>query len=295
MAFRLTSLCRALAALALASLPLAPARAETALDRISRTGEVQTVVMDGDLPFTTRQADGYAGLAMEFNAEIQKELSEYIGRPVALKPQPVTSVEQGLASVNSGKADLACGVSFSWGRSMFVDYSLPFALSGVRLLTPAGHAGTPAALKGQRIGVVKDSVASQTLAQAVPGAQLVPFANPNAALAALKAGQIRFLAGDTLWLMANRAGVDPTANLAPAVPYNRTGVACILPEHNSGLLNLTNLAIARLMQAYIDDRPDAQQRINRWVGPGSSVNLSPSAIKAYFTNVLLTAAQIDLP
>ena len=49
------------------------------------------------------------------------------------------------------------------------------------------------------------------------------------------------------------------------------------------------------MQAYINDDPKAQNRINRWVGPGSSVNLPRSAIKTYFTNVLLTAALLNLP
>ena len=48
------------------------------------------------------------------------------------------------------------------------------------------------------------------------------------------------------------------------------------------------------MQAYINDDPNAQSRINQWVGPGSAVNLSQDAIKTYFTNVLLTAAVLSL-
>jgi polar amino acid transport system substrate-binding protein len=88
--------------------------------------------------------------------------------------------------------------------------------------------------------------------------------------------------------------VDPSGNVAPSVPYNRSAVGCVVPENNSGLLNLSNLAIAKLLQAYINDDPSALQRINQWVGPGSSVNLSQDVIKAYFTNVLLTAALLNL-
>ena len=211
-----------------------------------------------------------------------------------LVPQPVNSINEGLAAVASGAVDLSCGAGFSWGRAMFVDYTLPFALGGTRLITPAGNDGTPAALQGQTIGVVKDSLSANAIENTITGETLVLFENPAAALAALKSGEIQFLAGDSLWLLANRAAVDPSGNITPSVPYNRSAVACVVPENNSGLLNLSNLAIAKLMQAYINDDPTAQQRINQWVGPGSSVNLSQEVIKAYFTNVLLSAALLNL-
>jgi polar amino acid transport system substrate-binding protein len=293
MAFRLNALAGALLGITLGALQ--PALADTSvLDRVSRTGRLNTLVMDSDLPYTTQQGNGYVGLGMEFAKEIQKELSDYAGKPVQLIPQPIDSVEQGIAAIASGNVDLACGVGFSWGRSMFVDYSLPIALSGTRLITPAGNDGTPAALAGQTVGAVTNTLAAQTIEKSVPGAKLQTFDTPAAALAALKSGQIQFLAGDSLWLLANLAAAAPTGSINPTVPYSRAAVSCIVPENNSGLLNLSNLAIARLMQAYINDDPSAQSRINQWVGPGSAVNLSQDAIKAYFTNVLLTAAVLSL-
>ena len=297
LALRLTALAGAIAA-SVASLSAGTVQAatpETVLDRVSRTNRLNLVVMDGDLPYSTQQGNGYAGIAIEFATEIQKELSEYTGKTVQLVPQPVDSVEQGLAGIASGVVDVACGVGFSWGRSMFVDYSLPFALSGTRLITPAGNDGTPASLQGKTVGVVKNSLAADAIAKTVTGATIQPFDNTAAALSALKSGQIQFLAGDSLWLLANLASVDPNGTVAPVVPYNRAAVGCIVPENNSGMLNLTNLAIARLMQAYINDDPKAQSRINQWVGPGSSVNLSQAAIKTYFANVLLTSALLALP
>lgn len=212
-----------------------------------------------------------------------------------VKTVPIQSVDQGLNSIATGTADIACGVTYTWGASMMVDYTLPFGLSGIRLLTPPGNDGTPTALVGQRIGVVKNSLAEATLAVAVPKANLVPLENPQAALNALGSGQVTFLAGDSLWLMANRTRAGSSTNLAPAVPYNRSAVACIVPENNSGILNISNLAIARLMQAYINDDPQALSRINRWIGPGSTLNLNQGAIKSYFTNVLLSVALVDRP
>ena len=270
-----------------------PAKAESVVNRVTRTGQLKVLVMNDDLPYSTAQGNGYAGLAMEFAQQIQQELGQALGKPVQLKPIPAKSVEQGLDSIVLGKADIACGVSFSWGASSVVDYSLPFALTGVRLLTPPGNDGTPAALAGQRIGVVKNSLAATTLAAAAPKATLVPLENPQAALGALASGQVKFLAGDSLWLMANRNTAAASPNLVPPVPYNRSAVACIVAENNSAFLNVSNLAIARFLQAYINGDPKAVNRINRWIGPGSSLNLSQDVIKAYFTNVLLTAALVS--
>lgn len=289
---RLTALLGALLSLSL-GIPQA-AQAESVVQRVGRTGQLKVLVMNDDLPYITAQGNGYGGLAMEFVAEVQKELSQALNKPVTVTPVPAQSVEQGLDSIVAGSADIACGVSYSWGPAMVVDYTLPFALTGVRLLTPPGNDGTPTALAGQRIGVVKNSLAASTLAAAVPKATLVPFETPQAALTALSSGQIKFLGGDSLWLMANRSAAANNT-LAPQVPYSRSAVACIIPENNSGILNLSNLAIARLMQAYINNDAAALTRINRWIGPGSSLNLSQNAIQAYFTNVLLSAALVSAP
>jgi polar amino acid transport system substrate-binding protein len=290
---RFTALLGALLSLSLGH-PQA-ALAESVVDRVGRTGQLKVLVVNDDLPYVTAQGNGYVGLAMEFVAEIQNELSQALNKPVQLAPQPIQSVDQGLASIASGTADIACGVAYGWGTAMVVDYSLPFALSGVRLLTPPGNDGTPAALAGQSIGVVKNSLAAAALTAEVPKARLVPFDNPQAALTALNSGKIKFLAGDSLWLKANRNSASGSNNLVPAVPYSRASVACIVPENNSGILNLSNLAIARLMQAYINNDPKALSRINRWVGPGSQINLSQEAIQGYFTNVLLSAALVSRP
>ena len=269
------------------------AQAESVVQRVGRTGQLKVLVMNDDLPYTTAQGKGYAGLAMEFVAEMQRDLSKALGKPVQVKTVPAHSIDEGLGAIVLGKADIACGVSYSWGAANVVDYSLPFALTGVRLLAPAGNDGTPSALAGQQIGVVKNSLAAATMAAAVPKAKLVPFENPQAALTALGSGKVNVLAGDSLWLMANRSSAGSSTNLVPTVPYNRSAVACIVAENNSGILNVSNYAIARLLQGYINGDPQVRQRINRWIGPGSSLNLSQDAITGYFTNVLLTAALVS--
>ena len=73
------------------------------------------------------------------------------------------SVNDGIGAVITGKADIACGVAFTWGRSTQVTYSLPFGIGGTRLLMADDTTvdGTPASLEGQTIGVVKDTASAR--------------------------------------------------------------------------------------------------------------------------------------
>ena len=94
------------------------------------------------------------------------------------------SVNDGIGAVITGKADIAYGVAFTWGRSAQVPYSLPFGIGGTRLLmaNDTTVAGTPASLEGQTIGAVKDTASAQVLKNVVPGATLKSYTAPKEAL-----------------------------------------------------------------------------------------------------------------
>ena len=74
-----------------------------------------------------------------------------------LKFIPTTSAEDGMNAITSGKADIACGVAFDWGRAEKVSYTIPFAIGGTRLLTKTTINGTPSSLRGRTVGVVVQS------------------------------------------------------------------------------------------------------------------------------------------
>lgn len=206
----------------------------------------------------------------------------------------MNSVQDAKEALLSGKADIACGVAYSWERAILVDYTIPFALGGVRVLAPVGNDGTPASLAGKTVGVIKDTVAAQTLETAAPQAKYVSYNSPAAALAAMRSGSVDILGGDSLWLKANKASVAPNAGIVPIVPYGRSGIGCIIPENNSTMLNYSNIAIGKILQGYVNDVAPVQTMINRWIGPGSAVNLNQELIKAYYATVLSTAAQLSL-
>jgi polar amino acid transport system substrate-binding protein len=136
--------------------------------------------------------------------------------------------------------------------------------------------------------VVANSLAETELRGMQPAAVAVRFPNLAAAFKALQAGQVQGVIGDTL-LLANQtraAGAQGLA-LTPDLPYERYAVACALPENDSAFRNLANLAIAQLLQGYVDGQPEAVAAVDRWVGPSSSLRLSQAQIRTYFETVLL--------
>ena len=79
----------------------------------------------------------------------------------------------------------------------------------------------------------------------------------------------------------------PGLALTPDFPYEAYAVSCVLAENDSAFRNVVNLAIARLLQGYLDGQPDTVTAVNRWLGPASALGLPESAIRASFEAALL--------
>jgi len=262
------------------------------------TGKLRAVVIGEELPMVRKTANGYDGLSFVVLEAIRDQLNAGTaeGQPsVSISPSTAANVEAGLEMISSGKADIACGVNFSWERQKSFDFTLPFAASGIRLLAPQGIDGTPKSLEGKTIGVVANSVAASVLADNVEAATFQSFATPAEALRALKTGEVKLLAGDSLWLRASQKNAAPGDVIVPTVPYARSAVGCIVAEQSSALLNISNIAIGRLLQAYVDGNPEVRKEINAWVGKDSDVGLTDDQISHYFRVVLSTAAEFKTP
>ncbi len=270
--------------------------AETMTANVLNTGKLRAVVIGETLPMVEKTGDDYDGLSFVVLEAIRDQLAtapEAEAESFSIEPVSVSSAQEGLDKIQSGEADIACGVAFSWERQQKLNFTIPFASGGVRLLAPKGNDGTPASLKGETIGVVKNSVAADVLAGAVEDAQFQFFETPESALAALKAGDVKVLGGDSLWLKASRAEAAPDDDLVPDRAYSRSGVGCVVGEGTPHLLNISNLAIGRLLTGYVDNDPAVRTEINRWVGSGSAIDLSDNQISAFFRMVLATTAELS--
>ena len=260
------------------------------------TGSLRAVVIGDALPMVQKNGDNYDGLSfvvLEAIRDQMKTAPHAKADSFAIEPVAVTSAREGLDKIRSGAADIACGVAFSWERQRTLDFTIPFANGGVRVLAPQGNDGTPGSLQGKTIGVVQNTVAADVLARSLDDAQFQFFDTPEQALAGLKNGDVTFLGGDSLWLKANRQATAPDDALVPDRAYSRSGVGCVVGDSTPHLLNVSNLAIGRLLSAYIDNDPAVRSEINRWIGSDSGIDLSDQKISTFFRMVLSTTAQFS--
>jgi polar amino acid transport system substrate-binding protein len=240
------------------------------------TGKLRAVVIGDALPMVRKTDTGFDGLSFVVLEAIRDQLSAEQS-----EDQPAVT----LTTANA--ADVESGLE----RQKQFDYTLPFASSGIRLLAPSTIDGTPKSLRGQTIGVVENSVAASVLANNVQDVSFKSFATPADALKALEKGDVKLLAGDSLWLRANQNQAAPDDVIVPAVPYARAAIGCIVGESSSSLLDTGNIAIGRLLQAYVDGNPDARKEINAWIGQDSAIGLTDEQISHYYRMVLSTAAE----
>ena len=280
---------RALLASAAALLALAGPVALTPRASAEST-TLKAVIFEEVKPLYHKTDAGYEGLGVDVLEQIRIQANR---RKVTYRV--ASSVNDGVGAVITGKADIACGVAFNWGRSTQVSYSLPFSVGGTRLLMASDTTidGTPDSLEGETIGVVKDSQSANVLKSVVPGATLKSFNTPKEALDAFYTGDVPILGGGTLWLAAN-SRIDKTA-LLPFRPYARSGISCIVNQNNGKLLSSTNIALGQMMQAYMDGDAGTRRMINRWIGPGSDVGLSQETIRSLYGLILSITAEINTP
>lgn len=276
--------------LAASALPAA-ATAATVLERAIRSGQVVMAGPSDSPPLVSLDAKGQpVGYAIELGKRIDAELRAQLGTRAQIRFEPTANNADTVASVASGAVDLACGIPFTWERDQSVDYSLPIALSGVRLLTRTKAIdGSPDTLKGRRIAAVQGSVGATVLKDLQPAAVAVAFPSMEAAFAALRQGKVEGVMGDSIVLAGlNRSGSSRVGQLVPEQPYVTYGVGCIIPENNSGFANIVNLAIARLMAGYVEGRPEALASVDPWVGPKGVLAIPSERIQAFFLSVLLS-------
>ncbi len=279
------------------SLPTA-AKAETVIEKAARTGIITMGGRTDVIPFSyVNDKKELVGYSIDVANLIEQEVSLYLGKPVKIQFQTINELSQLFPQVANGEVDIACNTQFAWQREMFVDFSIPYSLSGIRLLTQKGGlTGTPESLVGKRIAVLPNSLGESTMKIIQPKAILVTVAGVDEGIAALVSGKVDAVAGDSIVLAGNIQRVSETDyELVPQDPFVRYAVGCMMPENNSTFRNLVNLAIAKMLQGYVIGDEKYTSIVNKWLGPQGILELPTELIKDYFQMVLLNYEQIPLP
>lgn len=271
--------------------------AETVMEKISRTGILSVGTRIDVIPYAyVNDQQKLVGYSIDAINQIKDELQKRLGREITIQIVEQPNVSERIPQLISGNIDIACDTPFTWQRDQFVDFSLSYGLSGIRIVSKKGsNLGLPETLASKKVGVLANSVAGQAVKLLQPQAIIVPLDGGDLenAFTKLIAGEIDAIAGDTVVLSGMMKKIDPNGlQIDPIVPYARYGIACMIPEDNSTFLNVVNFALAKMMQNYVKGDSQTTQQIGQWFGPEGIVEIDPQILKDYFQTILISREQV---
>lgn len=273
-----------------------PSWAETVMEKIARTG-ILTVGTRFDLiPYAYTDDQGnLVGYSIDALNVLKKQIETYLGKEITIEMVESPNPGDSILKLKQGEIDIACNTAFTWERENHVDFSNSYGISGVRLVTKAGsNLSTPESLAGKRIGIGENTIAADVIKRVQPQAILVKnIESVEQGFDLLNQGKVDALAGDTVIFAGaiQRLGAN-NYKIIPEEPYARFGMACMVPENNSGFLNLVNYSLVKLMQGYVNQEKPYVDMVNRWFGEQGIVPLPAELMSNFFKTIIIERAQI---
>jgi polar amino acid transport system substrate-binding protein len=251
--------------------------AQTVLEKISKTGVLTAGTSKDAFPLAYADGKGQlVGYSVDMLQLIKTQVEKELKRPITLKLVALSPGER-IPKLQAGEVDIVCdSSSFTWERDKLIDFSVSYGITGTRLLVKRGTSfAGPESLVGKRIGALPKTTNEDSIRRAQPKAQIVLFKDRAEGYKALQEGKIDGFAGDGLLL---EGWLQKTANTAgyqvDGYPYSKEGIACMVPENNSKLLDRTNYALMSFMQGFVSNKPPSVSVFDRWFGPNSAVPLN---------------------
>lgn len=274
--------------------------AETVIERVAKTGVLTVGTRTDLIPYVyVNDKQELVGYSVDLLELIRAQLEEELGRKVELNFVTDDGFEGQIRKIINREIDVSCDTLFTWERDKFVDFSIGYGVSGIKLLVKRGSSlGASESLAGKRIGIIETSNSARKQAIEVIQSQVtvVPVENAEAGFAAVDAGTINGFAYDAILLEGMRQTMsNPDAyQIVPDESFFKHGIACMVPENDSSFLHLVNYVIVKLMQGYVLEKPPYVEIVNRWFGTEGIVPVDPAVIRNFFETIIMTREQIPL-
>ena len=269
--------------------------AETVMEKVARTGVLTLGINSELIPYSyvndKGELDGYS---MSIVNLVRQQLEKELGKPVTLETVEAKTIADRIPKLLTGEIDITCDTAFTWARDKYIDFSVSYSITGIRLLVPKNsNLDAPESLIDKRIAVIPNTVSEKAIKLAQPKAKLVPVENIEAGLIALKEGKVDGVAGDSILLDGARqkAGLLDT-KLVPQTPFASYGVACMIGQHDPTFLRLVNFSIVGFMENYLAQEKTASGIVDRWLGPNGITIVDPDVIRSFFNYTVITHEQI---
>jgi polar amino acid transport system substrate-binding protein len=286
---------------ALLIMGIKPALADTIIENVALSGSLNVGTSFDLVPYAYVNPEGeLEGYSIDLLKLIKEELERELGRSIELNFVEANGVQEIIPKMISGEIDIACNNIFTWQRDKYVDFTVRYSLSGIRLLVPKSSIdNADTSFKGKKIGIPPLTFLEDAIKLVHPDAVFVKMETIQDGATALKEGQIDALAGDVVILDGIRQQLNPDGfeQFPPLSenPYARYGVACMVPNNNSTFLHIANHTMVKMMEGYIVQEPKYTEMVNKWFGKeGITSVISEDQIKEFYQNTIINHEQIPL-
>lgn len=231
--------------------PIGRASAETALERINRTGTLKAGTRTSSIPFAyINEKKEWIGFSIDLIKEVHRRLERNFGRKIKLELKEVTPATR-IRMVADGKIDIECGsTTYTRSRDETVDFSINFFYTSAQLLIKAdGPIKQARDLPGKRIGVARGTTTEKILRAKLPQAQLVLVPDHRQGFQALQQGKIDAYSSDGILLAGLAAKAHDPKSFRIAAAFSHEPYSCILPENDSKWRDLVNHTFMELIES----------------------------------------------
>ena len=241
---------------------------ETVVEKIVRTGTLTAGTSKDAVPFAYRNDAGeLVGYSIDILELITRQLEAEYNREIDLELVALQPRER-IPQLIAGEVDIVCDASsFTWKRDRQIDFSFSYSSTGTRLLTEKGRDFWDAeSLADRRIGALAKTTNEKTIRRIQPQADIVIVKDRAAGFNALRKGEIDAFASDGILLESWLQAEGDRDKWQIVGDFSREGIACMLPENNSQLMNTVNYSLIEFMQGLLDEQPKYVTIFDRWFG-----------------------------
>ncbi|WDP84300.1 MAG: transporter substrate-binding domain-containing protein [Desulfobacter sp.] len=248
------------------------------LETIGSSGEVHMGFREGSVPFGFIDKDGsWVGFGLDLGTQVVKDLEKKFNKPIRLVKHPMNPKTR-ITMVTNGMVAMGIGsTTITLAREQVVDFTLPYFLTGTRLMVPKDSPiSTFADIGGKRVGMGSGSTANikgmdRAIAQGLvtPACKKVLFEEHNKGFLALQQGKIDAYFTDASQLagMRSKAGhPDDWKIMGKYLTYEPYGI--ILPEGQGEWRDFVNASLIHMIK---DGR--FESLYTKWFGPDGVVPL----------------------
>ena len=244
--------------------------AETVVERVARTGVLTVSTRVNLVPFAyVNDEDKLTGYSIEIIELVREALEEELGKDVKIKVVVDDTLDERIVSVLTREVDIACDTTFTWQRDKFVDFSLAYGISGIKVLVRENSdLSSPDSFEDKRIALIENILRPDAIKVIESEVDIVMVDSIEAGLKAVEDGEVDGFAFDGTILEGMRQTLDEPDDykVVPEQAYFRHGIACMVPQHDSTFLDLVNLTIGKMMDGYINGDPRYVEIVNRYFG-----------------------------